>query len=211
MDEETPMSRTLQFTTASLALLFVAAFGLTAGARAQEANTPAGNAAIIKAMDNAMEPGEGQKRLEFLIGTFDVKVKVWLEPNQPPIESQATAVATWVLGHRYVQQMLSGFIMGEAWAGIGYAGYDNIAKTYVACYMDSGSTGMEWYKGQIDPDGRLAKMTATIYDAMTLKPVELEMRLAIDPDGDHVTELWQPDGSGHMFKALELKYTRKKS
>src|SRR5271167_3571065 len=142
--------------------------GLAGSASAQAAITPADSKAIVKAMDAAMEPGEGQKKLEFLVGTFDVKVLIWIEPSKPPIESTATSVATWVLGHRYVQQMLSGFVMGEPWHGIGYAGYDNLAKTYVACYMDTGSTGMEWYTGAMDPDGKVATLTSTIYDAMTL-------------------------------------------
>ena len=185
--------------------------GLGASAIAQEANTPAGAAAIVKAMDNAMEPGEGQKKLDFLVGTFDVKVLIWLEPSKPPIESTAVSVASWVLGHRYVQQMLSGFVLGEPWHGIGYAGYDNLAKTYVACYMDTGSTGMEWYTGTMEPDGKIAKLTATTYDAMTLKPTKLEMRLSIDPGGDHVTTLWQADASGQMNKIMELQYKRKQS
>jgi hypothetical protein len=185
--------------------------GFAASAVGQEASTPAGAAAIVKAMDNAMEPGEGQKKLDFLVGTFDVKVLIWLDPSKPPNESTAVSVATWVLGHRYVQQMLSGFVMGEPWHGIGYVGYDNLAKTYVACYMDSGSTGMEWYTGEMAPDGKLAKLTSTIYDAMTLKPTKLEMRLSIDPGGDHITTLWQADPTGQMIKIMELQYKRKQS
>lgn len=181
------------------------------GAPAPVSNTAAGNAAIVKAMDSAMDPGEGQKKLEFLVGTFDVKVRVWLDPSKPPVESTATSVATWVLGNRYVQQMLSGYIMGKPWSGIGYAGFDNISKRYVATYMDTGSTGMEWYTGTMDPDGKLAKMTATIHDAITLKPTKAEMRLSIAANGDHVTELWQQDPTGKMVKVMELQYTRKKS
>ena len=162
-------------------------------------------------MNDAMDPGEGQKRLEFLVGTFDVKIRTWVDPSKPPFESTATSVATWVLGNRYVQTMLSGYVMGEPWSGIGYAGFDNVAKKYVATYMDSGSTGMEWYTGTMDPDGKLAKMTATIHDAITGKPVHVEMRLSIAANGDHVTELWQADRDGKMVKVMELQYTRKKS
>ena len=39
--------------------------GFAAGAAAQETKTAAQNAAIVKALSNAMNPGEGQKRLEF--------------------------------------------------------------------------------------------------------------------------------------------------
>jgi hypothetical protein len=173
--------------------------------------TAAHDAVIVKAMDNAMDPGEGQKKLEFLVGTFDIKIRTWVDPSKPPFESTATSVATWVLGNRYVQQMLSGYIMGKPWSGIGYAGFDNVSKRYVATYMDTGSTGMEWYTGTMDPDGKLAKMTATIYDAITLKPTKAEMRLNIAGNGDHITELWQANPSGKWIKVMELQYTRKKS
>jgi hypothetical protein len=101
--------------------------------------------------------------------------------------------------------------MGEAWSGIGYAGFDNVQGQYVACYMDTGSTGMEWYTGNMSPDGKSAKLTATIYDPITLKPTKLEMRLTMSSDGNHVTELWQADASGKMFESMELTYIRKKS
>src|ERR1017187_968324 len=204
------MNKFLRVSTASLALFVLFAFGLAGGASAQVI-TPADSKAIVKAMDAAMEPGDQQKRLDFMVGTFDVKVKVWIEPSQPPIEAKATAVARWGLGHRYIQQMLSGYIMGEAYSGIGYAGFDNVQGQYVACYMDTGSTGMEWYTGNMDPDSKSAKLTATISDAITLKPTQLEMRLTMSPDGNHVTELWQEDLGGRMFKSMELTYIRKKS
>ena len=205
------MRQSLRVLTASLTLCFLSAFGLAASAGAQVAITAADSKAIVKAMDAAMEPGDQQKRLDFMVGTFDVKVKVWINPGEPPIESTATGVASWVLGHRYIQQMLSGYIMGEAWNGIGYAGFDNVEGVYVACYMDTGSTGMEWYRGSMDPDGKSAKLTATIADAITLKPTKLEMRLTMSPDGNHVTQLWQEDLGGRMFESMELTFIRKKS
>ena len=145
------------------------------------------------------------------MGTFDVKVRVWLDPSKPPVESSATAVATWVLGNRYVQQMLSGYIGGEPWSGISYAGFDNVTKKYVSTYMDTGSTGMEWYTGTLDADGTHGRMTATIADEVTGKPKTLELRLTIAANGDRVTELWQEDATGKMFKVMELQFTRKKS
>ena len=168
-------------------------------------------AATVAAMQNAMDPGEGQKKLEFMVGTFDVKIRTWVDPSKPPVESTASSVATWVLGKRFVQQMLSGHVGGEPWQGIGYAGFDNISKQYVATYMDSGSTGMEWFTGAMDADGKAAKLTATTHDAITLKPVKAEMRLGIAANGDHITSLWQAGAGGKMVKVMELQYTRKQS
>ncbi len=174
----------------------------------QKAGDATKDEVILKALENAMTPGEGQKRLEPLIGTFDVKVRTWLDPSKPPIESSATAVDTWVLGGRYVQQMLAGYIGGEPWSGISYAGYDNVTKKYVSTYMDTGSTGMEWYTGTLDAAGTHGRMTATIADEVTGKPKALELRLTIAANGDRVTELWEED-RGKMVKVVELQFSRK--
>ena len=76
--------------------------------------------------------------------------------------------------------------------------------------MDSGSTGMEWYTGTMDPDGKLSKLTTTVRDTITGTPVHAEMRVLRAANDDHVTELWQGDPGGKMLKVMELQYTRKK-
>jgi hypothetical protein len=195
-----------------MAAIGTVVLGLAFTAVGQEKTAKAPDkAATVAAMESAMDPGEGQKRLEFMVGTFDVKIRTWVDPSKPPIESTAASVATWVLGKRFVQQMLTGYVGGEPWQGIGYAGFDNVSKTYVATYMDSGSTGMEWFTGAMDADGKAAKLTATTHDAITLKPVKAEMRLGIAANGDHTTSLWQTDAGGKMVKVMELQYTRRNS
>ena len=174
----------------------------------EKATKPTSDEARKKALENAMTPGEGQKRLEFLVGTFDVKVRVWLDPSKAPVESSATAVSTWVLGNRYVQQMMSGYIGDEPWSGIMYAGFDNVTKKYVSTYMDTGSTGMEWYTGTLDAAGTHGRMTATMADELTGEPETLELRLTIAANGDRVTELWQ-ENRGKMVKVVELQFSRK--
>ena len=186
----------------------VLSLAVSAAGQEKATKTPS-DEAIARALENAMTPGEGQKRLEFLVGTFDVKVRVWLDPSKPPVESSATAVSTWVLGNRYVQQMLSGYIGDEPWSGISYAGFDNVTKKYVSTYMDTGSTGMEWYTGTLDAAGTHGRMTATIADEVTGKPKTLELRLTIAANGDRVTELWEED-RGKMVKVVELQFSRKK-
>jgi hypothetical protein len=196
---------------AAAILVLALSLGLASGAAAQAPKSAAAEATTVKAMEAAMNPGEGQKRLNFMIGEFDVKIRTWIDPSKAPFESRAVAVCKWVLGDRYIQQMLSGFVMGEPWSGIGYAGYDNVTKKYQATYMDSASTGMEWFSGAMAADGKSAKLTATINDAITNQPRKVEMRLHVAANGDHITEMWQADKTGKMAMVMELRYTRKSS
>jgi hypothetical protein len=126
------------------------------------------------------------------------------------IESNAVSIHSWVLGHRFVQTILSGHVMDEPFDGIGYAGYDNVLNQYQATFMDTGGTGMEWFTGSMDPTGRSATLSATIPDPLTGEPTIIEMRLKIAESGDHVTELWEEAPTGELFRIMELQYVRRK-
>ena len=106
--------------------------------------------------------------------------------------------------------MLAGEVGGEPFSGIGYIGYDNVDKIYQTAWMDTGSTGMTWYKGNMDASGKSAIMKANVANPLTAKPTPLELRLTIESDGSHVTEIWGKGLSAKMFKLMELRYTKVK-
>jgi hypothetical protein len=177
---------------------------------AAAADKPARAAAAGQALDKAMTPGEGQKRLEPMIGSFDVTVLVWPARGKPPLEYKGSAVNTWVLGGRYVQTMLSTVMDGEAFDGIGYYGYDNTTKTYQASWMDNGSTAIGWYRGTLDKAGRSAVLNSVQATSGDGKPLALELRVSIADGGDHVTQMWGAPAGGKAFKLMELRSVRTK-
>ena len=166
------------------------------------------DAAVAKAIENAMTPGEGQKKLDAMVGTFAVKIRSWEDPAKPPVESEATCINAWVLDHRYVQAILSGYVLGAPFNGIGYMAFDNVTKTYQAAWMDTGSTGITMYTGGMDASGKSAIMKATIPNPVTTKPTPVELRLTIAENGDHVTEVWGQGLGKKMFRLMELRYTK---
>lgn len=172
------------------------------------AKTGAQARANVKVIENSMTPGEGQKKLEPMVGTFDVQIKTWVDPSKPPVESRATSVSAWVLGNRYIQSMLSGYVLDEPFNGIGYIGYDNASKTYQAAWMDTGSTGITWYTGKMGTSGKSAIMKASVTNPLTAKPTPVELRLSIAENGGHVTEIWGQGNGTKLFKMMELRYTK---
>ena len=190
-----------------IAAVAAVVLGLAVSAVGQEKSTK--DAAISAAFEKAMTPGEGQKKLDFMVGTFDVKFRTWVAPTDPPSEDIGVMVGQWVLGGRYVQMMLAGTVAGEPYNGIGYAGFDNTAKKYMATFMDSGSTGMEWYEGGFDASGKKATLKGSMANPVTGKPSPLELRLTLDAAGNHVTELWGNGLGDKMFKMMEFTYTKR--
>ena len=183
--------------------------GSALAANPQQAPTTAA-APMEKALKVAMTPGEGQKRLASMVGTFDVRIRTWVTPASAPVETHGTSVNVWVLGGRYVQAMLAAEIAGEPFSGIGYMAFDNVSRKYQATWMDTGSTAMTWYEGNLDPSGKSALMKATVVNPLTAQPSPVELHLTIEPNGDHVTEVWGLGADARMVKLVELAYTRTK-
>ncbi len=190
------------------AVALVLCLAAAAGARENAKKAPS-DAVIAAALEKAMTPGEGQKKLGFMVGTFDAKFRTWATPSSSPAEDTGVMVANWVLDGRYVQIMLAGNVAGQPYSGIGYAGFDNTTKKYVCTFMDSGSTGMEWYTGGFDASGKKATLKASMANPVTGKPTPLEMRLSLDSAGNHVTELWGEGLGSTMFKMIEITYTKR--
>jgi hypothetical protein len=175
---------------------------------AQDKKKAADEKAAMEAWQKAMTPGEGQKKLEPLVGTFDTKVRTWMDPSRPPDDSVGTSVNTWALGDRFVQMKYEGVFLGESFNGIGYTGYDNVSKKYVSTWMDSASTGMMWSTGTLD--GKAISMKATVNDPMTGKSSPVEEKLTITDADHHMLEMWGKAPDGKTFKMMEIQYTRKK-
>ena len=71
----------------ALALLVVfVAFSATA----QQQEMSAQEKAMMEAWMKSMTPGPAHKTLDGMVGTWDTKVKSWMNPTTPPMESTGT-------------------------------------------------------------------------------------------------------------------------
>ncbi len=195
------------------ALLALAALAPAAAQEKKKAPAPAGGKdekAAMEAWQKAMTPGEGQKKLEPLVGTFDAKVRMWMDPSRPPDDSVGTSVNTWVLGDRFVQTKYEGVFLGEAFNGVGYTGFDNVTKRYEGTWMDTGSTAIMTSVGTIDGAGKVITMKATTSDPATGKVTTADQKITIVDNDHHSIEMWGKTPDGKNFKMMEIQYTRKK-
>ena len=153
----------------ALAAALAASPALPAAAQEKKKAGGMDEKAAMEAWQKAMTPGDGQKKLEPLVGTFDAKVRTWMDPSKPPDDTVGTSVNNWVLGDRYVQMKYEGVFLGETFNGIGYVGYDNVTKKYQGSWMDTASTGMMLSNGTMDGAGKVITMKATTSDPATGK------------------------------------------
>jgi hypothetical protein len=185
---------------------------LASAAAAQEKGkapaAPMDEKAMMEMVEKAGTPGEAHKKLEPMVGTFDAKVKSWMDPSKPPMESTGTSENTWVLGNRFVQMKYEGTFMGKPFSGMGFQGYDNVSKKYVGTWMDTMSTGMMNSTGTMS--GNVMKETSTMSDPVTGKLTRATTKVTVADNDHHSLEMWAPGPDGKNYKAMQIDYTRKK-
>jgi hypothetical protein len=164
----------------------------------------------MDAMMKAAAPGEPHKKLAAFVGTWDTTVKTYMKPDAQPAVSHGTAVNRAILDGRFLQQDFKGDFMGQPFIGVGYWGYDNLKKQYVATWMDNLGTGVMTLTGTQDsPTQYTFKGSAP--DPISGKDTPFEERWIISDNDHHTFEMWGPTPDGKMFKMMEISYSRKKS
>ena len=157
----------------------------------------------------ASTPGDAHKLLDGMVGTWNVTVKSWMQPGAPPMESTGTAVNSWVLGGRWMEEKFTGSFMGMPFQGIGYTGYDNIKKQYIGTWMDNMSTAVMTSTGK-GGSGNTWEFASSMDDPMTGKTMPVAEKVTFTDADHHTMEMWSPGPDGKMFKMMEIAYSRKK-
>src|SRR5262245_35234705 len=78
--------------------------------------------AAMEASTRSATPSEPHEKLEPFVGTWDTKVKIWMKPGGPPIESTGSSEHRWTLGNRFIEIHYEGTFMGQPYSAIGYTG-----------------------------------------------------------------------------------------
>ena len=154
-------------------------------------------------------PGAPHKVLASMAGSWITKIKSWMEPDKPPMESTGTSEQKMVLGGRFLQQDFAGEMMGSPFTGIGVTGYDNHTKKYVSTWIDSMGTAILFFEGTASADGKTITQESH-YDDPIKGPMKWRSVTRIVGDNNHVFEMYSTDKRGKEEKMMEITYTRKK-
>jgi hypothetical protein len=175
-----------------------------------------------KMMQQMMElnkPGENQKLLAGLAGTWTYTVKFWMnpDPSAKPEESKGVATRKEVFGGRYFQLDVTGHMQMPGpdgkkkdftFKGTSLEGYDNVAKKFVATWADNMSTGIMMSEGTYDPATKTFTYTSEAEMMPGMKTKIRELLKVVD--NDHHNFEWYEDRGGQEVKTMEISYTRKK-
>ncbi len=164
--------------------------------------------AMIEVYAKLATPGVPHKLLASLEGSWNAKVKAWMEPNGPPMESEGISEQKMLLGGRFLHQEFTGQMMGNPFTGIGITGYDNHTKKYVSTWLDSMGTATLVFEGTGSADGKTVTQEAR-YDDPIKGPVKWRSVTRLVDENTFSFEMYEADKSGREEKMMEITYTRK--
>lgn len=182
---------------------FLLCMFLTASIFAQE-----GQDEMMKAWQEYMTPGPMHELLAKGVGEWKAEITMWMDPSQPPTQSEGKAVTETILGGRYFQTMNEGIFMGMPMQGIEVSGYDNAKKKFFSTWIDNFGTGIMYLEGDYDEETKTLNMSGTSTDPMGNEVGVREVIKLIDDDTSFF-EMYMIQDEQEM-KSMEIKSTRVK-
>jgi hypothetical protein len=193
-----------QLTLTSLCVVLMASGVMAKGKQAEKSMDPE---AMKEVYMKLATPGEQHKQLAGLAGSWTIKTKEWMEPNKPPAESTGSAEMKMLLDGRFLQQEVTGQMMGQPFSGIEITAYDNLLKRYVTTWMSTMGTGIFMMEGTASPDGK----TVTLKGQHPEPGGGYMKHRAIWKILDSNTQTFEMYGAHHggkEWKMMEMTYTR---
>lgn len=188
---------------------------LIASAAAAEDKAPAGkpDEAAMKKMMELTTPGEAHKVLNDLVGNWDYTMTHKMAKDAPEQTSTGTSENKWILDGRFLKQKVTGeFDMGgekKRFEGIAVLGHDNVKGEYTSLWIDNMNTTMMQTTGKYDAATRTLTENAQFFCPMKNAEVKSSNELKF-VDADHYTYTMYDVTTADKYKAMEIKYTRKK-
>src|SRR5215208_885836 len=165
---------------------------------------------MLKKWQEVAEPGPAHKKLEPLVGEWEVESRFWFAgPDAPATETKGTSKCQWILGGRFLQEEFTGELMGKPFRGLGTTGYDNFKKKYVGTWIDNMGTAIMYSEGTADAEGKTFTLLAKMDDPMTgAKDKQIKSVVRILSPDKHNFEMHDLS-LGPKSKMAEITYTRK--
>jgi hypothetical protein len=163
--------------------------------------------AEMEAYMKAGTPGEPHRMLAAGVGTYDVVVKSYGDPDAPPMVDKGTAVRTLDLDGRIVVERMNCTMMGMPFTGTGMTGFDNVSGKYWATWTDSMSTGIMLSEGTCDAQ-HACTFVGSWNDPVKGRVTSRMVSRRVSP-GVETFEMYSVGKDGKETRMMEMTYTRK--
>jgi hypothetical protein len=165
---------------------------------------------MMMACMEAATPGEEHAFLQKAVGTWEGKNKMWMAPNTEPMLSTGTTRISPMFEGRFTKAEMSGEMPGGMgqFDGFCLTGYDNVAQTFQAVWIDNMGTGMMIGTGKLSDDQKTLTWNYTYNCPMTKAPKPYRIVERFTGPDTYTMEMFGPDLEGTEYRMMEIRYTR---
>lgn len=156
------------------------------------------------------KPGPEHKTLEKLVGNFDGKIKMYMEPGKPPVESTMTLSRSVALGGFYIAETVKAEIFGMPFEGRGLLGYNPRDKKYFTEWADSMSPTTTTLHGTYDEKTKSFHYAGDDVNAVTGKKMKARDVVVLVSENEQRIEMYRTEEGGNEQKVMEISLKRKK-
>jgi len=167
---------------------------------------------MMKKWKETMAPGAPHAMLAEMAGSWDMETRTWMNgPKSEPSVTKGSADFEMVLGGRFLQQKMTGEMMGMPMNGVGLTGYDNFKQKFIGSWVDNTSTALYTMEGTLDKEKKTITYWGVMDDPMTGKKDNKVKYVEVFVDKDkHIFRIYDVGAGGEDQPSVEMTYTRKK-
>jgi hypothetical protein len=178
-----------------------------AGAWAQAQREPtAEDLAYMK----AGSPGAHHKILDRLAGTWEGEFKFRMKRDGPLEVSRGTVTREWILGGRFLKEVVTATASWGPFEGLGFLGYNNFDGRYEFAWMENMSTGIATSSGTYHPDTNVLHFGGDYRDPVTGRLVHSWGKMDLSSPDRHVYTGYATDPDGRTYTSMEGVLERSK-
>ncbi len=172
---------------------------------------PAAKQKMIENMMAMMQPGPEHKRLERMVGSWNVVTKYWMEPGAPPKSIDGKSRCEMALGGRFLRCELKGEFEGMPFEALNLIGFDRRTDKYTSVAFDTMGTYYVTAEGEYDTATKSIRMHGQTHDPKLNHTEIYTMVWREVSDDQYVQEVWfKPTPEGQAVKVVESTCTRVK-
>jgi hypothetical protein len=153
-------------------------------------------------------PGAEHKKLDALVGAWDVIVKFPVGPGRE-MEGKSSCEAKWVMDGRFLRQEYSSTFAGKPLTVVRYLGFDRRKGKFIEVQFENTHTDVMHNEGSISEDGKSITCLGTHVDVATGNEVKVRSVITILDKDSFTHQMFY--GEGKEAKTVTLTHIRKKT
>jgi hypothetical protein len=170
---------------------------------------PPDSAAMMKAWETFMTPGDMHTWMAKWNGTWEADVKSYMDPDGPPAESKATVEIQTIMNGLYQITNYSGNMLGMPFEGRGTLAYDNSKKQFINTWIDNLGSGIMIMTGTWDESKKMMTLSGHQTDPLTGKDSPVRQELTFPDDNTQIFVMYGAGMDGKEIKYMDSTMKRK--